>query len=117
MRRSPPTSRRRRRQLGLTTARLTTTLSAIFNGDANQLANVRAVSEGYPLRGHLSVADRAFAAGTISAAIPAPGEVWPDSRVAAALGATHRQRTHRRHAHAARHAHPDLAPRPELDLR
>src|ERR1700681_1370881 len=77
----------RAQQLGLTTARLTMTLSAIFNGDANQLANVRAVSQGYPLRGHLTVADRAFAAGTISSAIPAPGEVWPDSRVAAALGA------------------------------
>jgi putative ABC transport system permease protein len=73
--------------LGLTTARLTTTLSAIFNGDANQLANVRAVSAGYPLRGHLTVAERAFAAGTLTSAIPAPGEVWPDSRVAAALGA------------------------------
>ena len=74
-------------RLGLTSARLTTTLSAIFNGDANQLANVRAVSAGYPLRGQLTVADRPFASGSITAAIPAPGEVWPDSRVAAALGA------------------------------
>lgn len=75
-------------QLGLTTARLTMTLSAIFDGDANQLANVRAVSAGYPLRGHLSIADRPFAAGTVTAAIPASGEAWPDSRLAAALGAT-----------------------------
>src|SRR5450755_2517220 len=74
-------------RLGLASARLTMTLSAIFNGDANQLANVRAVSEGYPLRGHLSVADRPFAPGIATAAIPAPGEVWPDSRVAAALAA------------------------------
>jgi putative ABC transport system permease protein len=77
----------RAQQLGLATARLTTTLSAIFNGDANQLANVRAVSAGYPLRGRLSVADRPFAPGAFTAAIPQPGEVWPDSRVAAALGA------------------------------
>jgi len=77
----------RAQQLGLTTARLSMTLSAIFNGDANQLANVRAVSAGYPLRGQLTVADRPFAAGAITRAIPAPGEVWPDSRVAAALGA------------------------------
>ena len=74
-------------QLGLSTARLTMMLSAIFNGDANQLANVRAVSAGYPLRGQLTIADRPFAAATPSAAIPAAGEVWPDSRVAAALGA------------------------------
>jgi len=73
--------------LGLASARLTTTLSAIFNGDANQLANVRAVSAGYPLRGRLSVADQPFAAGTVTDTIPQPGEVWPDSRVAAALGA------------------------------
>src|ERR1700722_1100263 len=77
----------RAQELGLTTARLTMTLSAIFNGDANQLANVRAVSAGYPLRGQLSVADRPFARGSITAAIPAAGEVWPDSRLAAALGA------------------------------
>ena len=74
-------------QLGLTTARLTMMLSAIFNGDANQLANVRAVSAGYPLRGQLTIADRPFAPGMPTAAIPAAGEVWPDSRVAAALGA------------------------------
>src|SRR5580693_1280736 len=50
-------------QLGLSTARLTTMLSSVFNGDANQLSNVRAVSEGYPLRGQLTVAARAFAGG------------------------------------------------------
>src|ERR1700689_2767681 len=40
--------------LGLASARLTTTLSAIFKGDANQLADVRAVSAGYPFRGQLT---------------------------------------------------------------
>src|SRR5579863_9016839 len=73
--------------LGLSSARLTTTLSAIFNGDTNQLADVRAVSNGYPLRGRLSIADRAFASGAQTGLIPAPGEAWPDSRLAAALGA------------------------------
>jgi putative ABC transport system permease protein len=74
--------------LGLSSARLTTTLSAIFNGDTNQLADVRAVSSGYPLRGQLTVADRAFATGAATTQIPAAGEAWPDSRLAAALGAT-----------------------------
>ena len=73
---------------GLASARLTMTLSAIFNGDANQLADVRAVSNGYPLRGNLTIADRAFAAGVPTRGIPAPGEAWPDSRLAAALGAS-----------------------------
>jgi putative ABC transport system permease protein len=74
--------------LQLSSARLTTTLSAIFLGDANQLADVRAVSAGYPLRGQLTVADRPFAAGAVTREIPASGEAWPDSRLAAALGAT-----------------------------
>jgi len=73
---------------GLASARLTMTLSAIFNGDSNQLADVRAVSPGYPLRGTLTNADRAFAAGVPTREIPQPGEAWPDSRLAAALGAT-----------------------------
>jgi putative ABC transport system permease protein len=74
--------------LGLATADLARTLSAIFNGDANQLADVRAVSAAYPLRGRLTVADRPFAAGRDTASIPAPGEAWPDSRLAAELGAS-----------------------------
>jgi len=73
--------------LKLSSARLTTTLSAIFNGDTNQLADVRALSSGYPLRGHLTIADRPFAAGAPTTQIPASGEAWPDSRLAAALGA------------------------------
>src|SRR6202035_994246 len=49
---------------------------------------VRAVSAGYPLRGHLMVADRPFTAGAATTQIPARGEAWPDSRLAAALGAS-----------------------------
>jgi putative ABC transport system permease protein len=73
---------------GLASARLTMTLSAIFNGDANQLADVRAVSTGYPLRGTLTAADRAFGTGVPTREIPGTGEAWPDSRLAASLGAT-----------------------------
>jgi putative ABC transport system permease protein len=76
------------RSLRLETARLTMTLSAIFNGDASQLADVRAVSTGYPLRGRLSIADHPFATGEFTALIPAPGEAWADSRLAATLGVT-----------------------------
>ncbi len=72
--------------LGLQSARLTTMLSVVFNGDASQLANIRAASEGYPLRGTLKVAAHPFAVGEATRAIPARGECWPDSRLAAALG-------------------------------
>ncbi|MGH8206717.1 MAG: ABC transporter permease [Steroidobacteraceae bacterium] len=74
------------RQLGLASARVTTMLSAIFHGNDNELADVRAVTAGYPLRGTLTVADRPFAAGSDTRAIPSPGQAWPDSRLAAALG-------------------------------
>ncbi len=74
--------------LGLRSARLTTLLSVVFKGDVSQLANVRAVSAGYPLRGSLKVAAQAFAAGLATHEIPAAGDCWPDSRLAAALGLT-----------------------------
>jgi putative ABC transport system permease protein len=71
---------------GLRTARTTTMLSVVFNGDASQLANLDAVSAGYPLRGRLLVADVPFAAGSEAQGIPAPGEVWPASKLLAAVG-------------------------------
>jgi len=71
---------------GIGSARLTSLLSVVFNGDVSQLTNIQAVSQGYPLRGNLLVADEPFAKGTPAGGIPAPGEVWPDSKVLAALG-------------------------------
>ena len=75
------------RAAGLATARLTTLLSVVFHGDSSQLANVRAAGAGYPLRGHLATAAQPFAPGSVTADMPAPGEAWPDSRLAATLGA------------------------------
>lgn len=77
----------RARQLGLRTAHLTTLLSAVFRGDSNQLTNIRVVTEGYPLRGALQVAEAPFAPGAVTRQIPAPGQAWPDSRLAVSLGA------------------------------
>lgn len=73
-------------RLGLAVAHLTTMPSAIFHGDDDQLANVRVVTAGYPLRGQVTIADQPFATGEPTSAIPAAGQVWPDSRLAAALG-------------------------------
>ena len=72
--------------LGLKTARLTVLLSAVFNGDANQLANIRAVTAGYPLRGTLTVAAVPFETGVATREVPRSGEAWADSRLASALG-------------------------------
>jgi putative ABC transport system permease protein len=73
---------------GLRTARITSTLSVVFHGDASQLANIRAVTSRYPLRGTLTVAGQPFATGTPTTDIPAAGEAWADSRLAAAIGAS-----------------------------
>jgi putative ABC transport system permease protein len=73
---------------GLRVARKTGLLSVVFNGDASQLSAVRAVSPGYPLRGKVVIADEPFGRGVVATGIPARGEVWPESRLAAAIGAT-----------------------------
>lgn len=72
---------------GLRSARTTGLLSVVFNGDASQLTNVTAVAQGYPLRGTVLVAATPFGKGAAAGGVPAPGEVWPDSRLLAALGA------------------------------
>jgi putative ABC transport system permease protein len=73
------------RQDGLEAAGTTGLLSVVFQGDASQLTDINAVTNGYPLRGTVMVADQPFAKGQPTAAIPPPGEVWPDSRLLAAL--------------------------------
>jgi putative ABC transport system permease protein len=73
-------------QRGIRSARSTTLLSVVFNGDASQLTNLVAVTAGYPLRGRLLLAAEPFAPGTPAPGIPAPGEVWPASKLLAAVG-------------------------------
>lgn len=76
------------RKRGLRVARKTGLLSVVFNGDASQLSAVRAVSSTYPLRGRVMVSNEPFGEPTLAAGIPGRGEVWPESRLAAAIGAT-----------------------------
>jgi putative ABC transport system permease protein len=71
---------------GLRSAHSTRLLSVVFNGDASQLTNLVAVTSGYPLRGRVLVSAEPFTPGTAVSGIPAPGEVWPDSRLLAAIG-------------------------------
>ena len=75
------------RRAGLRTARAASLLSVVFEGDRGQLADIDAVTAGYPLRGEVTVADRPFAKGRPAPGIPPPGEVWPDSRLLATIGA------------------------------
>jgi putative ABC transport system permease protein len=71
---------------GLQTAQSTSTISVVFNGDTSQLTNIHAVTDGYPLRGRVLIGTEPFGQGTPVRAIPTPGEVWPDSKLLAALG-------------------------------
>jgi putative ABC transport system permease protein len=75
------------RRRGLRVARLLSMPSVVFHGDESSLVALRAVGEGYPLRGRLKVADRPFGPARETDAIPAPGEAWADSRLLAKLGA------------------------------
>ena len=70
----------------ISTARSTSLLSVVFNGNQSQLSNVEAVSDGYPLRGNILVASEPFAKGVLTRSLPARGEVWPDSKLLAAVG-------------------------------
>src|ERR1700733_10522970 len=71
---------------GVLATRSTRLLSVVFHGDQSQLANIHAVSAGYPLRGHVLIANEPFVKGEAASGIPPPGEVWPDSRLLAATG-------------------------------
>ena len=75
------------RALGLRTARTLSFPTVVFFGEQSTLAAIRAVSEGYPLRGRVKVADEPFGEGHETDAIPARGEAWFDSRLLARLGA------------------------------
>ncbi len=53
----------------------------------SQLAEIKAVATGYPLRGALRVAPALNLPDAETRQIPAPGTVWPDEHLASALGA------------------------------
>jgi len=73
------------RALGLRSAQVVSFPTAIFNGEASQLAALNAVTADYPLRGHVRIADAPFGAARITEGIPGPGEVWVDARIIAQL--------------------------------
>lgn len=72
---------------GMQSARVASLLSVVLKDERTQLTNVHAVSAGYPLRGNVRVAMEPFGPSTHISETPAPGEVWPDSRLLAALDA------------------------------
>ena len=71
---------------GLRSARMVAFPSVLFHGEASQMATIKGVDAGYPLRGELRVAADAGGLDARSAAAPAPGEAYADPRLLDALG-------------------------------
>ena len=71
--------------LGLETTRTVEFLSMAFSEDRAQLGSVKAVDEGYPLRGTLIAGDTPFARGRSVERGPIPGELWLESRLFASI--------------------------------
>ncbi len=82
----PPEWVEQARSHGLATARIQSFRTVVVVGDDLQLVEVKAVGEGYPLRGRLRTAPRPYAADAPAEAGPAPGNVWLSARLAAQLG-------------------------------
>jgi len=60
--------------------------SVVVHGEATALASVKAVADGFPLRGKLRVTDEPFGAAREAGRIPPPGEAWVDLRLWQELG-------------------------------
>jgi putative ABC transport system permease protein len=72
---------------GLQTAEVVHFRSVILAGEASALADVRGVTDGYPLRGEVRIADELAGTPRVAAGVPQPGEVWAEPGLLARLGA------------------------------
>ncbi|MBT9551269.1 MAG: ABC transporter permease [Hydrogenophaga sp.] len=85
----PPAFEAQARSLGLQTVQTlgfpTMGRARDEDGGAARLVALKSVSAGYPLRGALRVADAPEAADVVTRDIPAPGTVWVDAALLAAL--------------------------------
>lgn len=66
---------------GLLTTTTASFRSVIATGDNLQLAEIKAVESGYPLRGKLRIAHALFGEESVTSLLPMPGTVWVDSRM------------------------------------
>ena len=74
--------------LGLRVAHTRVFPSMVMSGPGRvQLAEVKAVSERYPLRGSLRIAATMNAPDAPAAGVPSPGTIWLDERLLSALAA------------------------------
>ena len=76
-----PGLREQARAAGLATSEFAVLRTMLGSGDALQLAELKAVAEGYPLRGTMRVRSDEHDAEEVASDIPAPGEAWVEPRL------------------------------------
>lgn len=81
----PPELSASAQALGLRSADLVNFTSVVFHGEASQLASIKAVGAGYPLRGELHIAAELFGPTRAAQGVPPSGEAWVDARLWQAL--------------------------------
>lgn len=74
------------RELNLTTTKTTTFYSMVASKENLVLAEVKAVSLPYPLRGELKISDAELVQGAATRMLPMAGEVWIQARLLKQLG-------------------------------
>ena len=67
--------------MGIETAEQISTRSMAFGEQQMSLVDLRAVGQGYPLKGDIKVANEPFGTPLITQQRPSPGEIWIDSRL------------------------------------
>lgn len=85
--RVPPEWSALARDHGLETTETMLFPSVVFAGDENALATINVVSDGYPLRGTVRIADRLFGEQRVADGIPASGQAWVEGALLARIGA------------------------------
>lgn len=73
-------------QKQLQTANTIAFRSVVLGEDRPQLVEVKAVSDGYPLRGRLRISQAAFQTDRVTETIPQSGEIWVEARLLQLLG-------------------------------
>ncbi|MEK6663641.1 MAG: FtsX-like permease family protein [Pseudomonadota bacterium] len=71
---------------GLSSAHTLAFPSMVIQGERNQLAEVKGVSIGYPLRGELNLSRALFGPNEAARSGPQPGTAWADARLMQSLG-------------------------------
>jgi len=82
----PPDIAERAAATGIDTTELLGMRSVVTHGEQLQLVELKAVTDGYPLRGELLLTDTMFGAGVRASGIPPRGEAWVEARLLQRLG-------------------------------